>query len=739
MSHVHKKIKTMKTKSLFFALALLISISSPMWAGAIVTDEIVPSDLNSEIGLTDGEYKLFSEETGNAISSSNYMGISSDAEYVGQIGYDASNDVIFLNNKHILATHVPGGRAKKVTITWAGSAAGNTAKSQILVYAGTTAFVGNENKTGVAGKASLVATLKWEAEGDVEINLPSSTTHVAILGASSDSYLEYVSVDWEEITYYSISVNPGLAHGSIVLGKTSAESGERVSMTITPEMGYELHGYSYNATVVNLPEAEYTVESKTVYFDMPGANVVVSATFAIVPDRDLSDFYFYATPADMAADDFTDEIAITSGENYTVYFVTDPPYNAMTLTFDVASTSNATIVSHTYNPVSGEGSVVLKGYAAGETTLTITAAQTASFDEAIGEVTIVVEPKHVVLVTEYEGKAFAATTTLSGADLAAQEIIIANGNIYYDPAATYKLADITWNMETRIVDEEELLTLTNASGDYLRTLTSTSFQYRDAFYAWVLQDGRLSSANTKGIMYSNSADVFKAVSFYEDGADFSASVYPVSVSAVSTVSTYARTLTNGNYATMCLPFAVSPTFLSGVDVFNITGKYVSGTKVTGIELEEVEGVLVAGQPYVIQAKSSTLTALYGAATVAVAVDDDEDGLVGNLSASPLVVPDGCYGLASNKLRLVNGGSATVGQYKAYLDLSEVDEVGGSPAPGRKVIYAENQEEVATSLDDLLNNATSINWNEPVYNALGQRVGKGTTGVLIQNGQKFLIQ
>ncbi|MBQ7648330.1 MAG: hypothetical protein IJS92_04555, partial [Paludibacteraceae bacterium] len=61
------------------------------------------------------------------------------------------------------------------------------------------------------------------------------------------------------------------------------------------------------------------------------------------------------------------------------------------------------------------------------------------------------------------------------------------------------------------------------------------------------------------------------------------------------------------------------------------------------------------------------------------------------------------------------------------------------APGRKVMYAYNQEDTATSLEDFLNNATFINWNEPVYNTLGQQVGKGTTGVLIQNGKKFLVQ
>ena len=228
----------MKTKKLFLTIGLLLSLSFPLWAGTINTDEFVPDDLNSDMGLTDGDYKLFCEAESNVITSSDYLGISTDAEYVGQIGYDATDELFFLNNKNIIATKTTGGRPKKVTITWAGSDK-NSAKCQILVYAGTTPFVGNENKTAVGKKATLIATLKWSAAGDAEVDIPSGYSHVAILGASTASYLSYVSFDWEEITYYGISVSPSLTNGSIALGKTSAEEGETVSMRITPDMGYE--------------------------------------------------------------------------------------------------------------------------------------------------------------------------------------------------------------------------------------------------------------------------------------------------------------------------------------------------------------------------------------------------------------------------------------------------------------------------------------------------------------------
>ena len=226
---------------------------------------------------------------------------------------------------------------------------------------------------------------------------------------------------------------------------------------------------------------------------------------------------------------------------------------------------------------------------------------------------------------------------------------------------------------------------------------------------------------------------------YKGTTTISAPIYEVSISNILPATEYTRSLTSGNYATMCLPFPVSRSeeFLSGINVFNITGKYMSGSNITGIEMAEVEGILEAGKPYIIQATAATLSAWYGEATAMSPVS--ATGLVGNLG-SAYYVPVGGYIISSNKIRRVAyANTGSVGQYKAYLDLSAVPDAGGVSAPGRRVLYAENTEDTVTSLEDFLNNASEINWNEPVYNMLGQRVGKGTKGVLVQNGQKFLIQ
>lgn len=741
----------MKTKSLFLLFILLASIC----VAQTQEDLFMPEDMISDgVSLTDGAYTTFTTRNGSQLNASNYgSGISSSAVYVGSMGYSEDNAAIYLNNAKFLATSTSGGKLKKVTVEWAGAAAGNTAsglkKSILQVYGRNSALDGSENRAAATTGATWIKDITYPGEGETsEIDIPSGYTHVLLI-ASKAQVIAFtgILIEWEPIVYYDIT-NTDPSH--ISLSKSKAEFGETVSMTITPSYGYELIGYDYGDTHVDLSAAECTTASKTVTFAMPAKNISVSATFRTAVERVPVDFYFFNSLSDMElVDPITiDEVELASGaDTKTVYFLTDDIYNASTITYSIADESVAVLASApVYNTKTGIGQVTLQGYKVGTTELTITTAQTAEFEESVISIVITVEPQQVILVTEYEGKAFAATTNLSSKDLDAQEIIIANGNVYYDPLGTYSLAAMTWNLEKKIVDEEDVYTLTNSSGEYLRAMNTTEFRFEDTYSSsrnWYIEDGIFKTASEKGIRYSVAKGKFTATSVNEASEDFAASTSAVSVISVGTVSEYTRTLTNGNFATMCLPYGVSPTFLTGVDVFNVVGKYMSGGNVSGIELEEETGVLVAGKPYVIQATASTLTAKYGEETVVSPIT--ATGLVGNLSSTPLAVPDGCYGIASNKLRKVAGGKATVGQYKAYLDLSAVPVSGSSSAPGRRVLYAEsstneeNGENTATSLDDFLINATFINWNEPVYNTLGQQVGKGTTGVLIQNGQKFLVQ
>jgi hypothetical protein len=147
--------------------------------------------------------------------------------------------------------------------------------------------------------------------------------------------------------------------------------------------------------------------------------------------------------------------------------------------------------------------------------------------------------------------------------------------------------------------------------------------------------------------------------------------------------------------------------------------------------------LEAGRPYVVHTLSSPLNAYYGEITATEVVP--APGLVGNISEKPLAVPAGCYGLSNSRLRLVtDGGLATTGQYKAYFDLRDVPEVSSTNLPmGSKMMYTTDTTETPTDVDALFGNSSQINWQLPVYNVLGIQVGEDATGVLIQNGIKFL--
>lgn len=202
-----------------------------------------------------------------------------------------------------------------------------------------------------------------------------------------------------------------------------------------------------------------------------------------------------------------------------------------------------------------------------------------------------------------------------------------------------------------------------------------------------------------------------------------------------------RDLTKGNFGTICLPHAVALPFTWGIRVYSIEAKKMNDKdELSGIYIVEETEMLTAGKPYLIEAKETQMTMWYptGAETVTETVP--ALGLVGNLGTKPVYVPVDCYGISNNQLRRVAAeNTATIGQYKAYIDLTDVpvEGVGISMQSMYKVLYTAEGENVATGTEQLSDPA-GINWNEPVYNILGIRVDRNCTGVLIQNGKKFLV-
>lgn len=344
-------------------------------------------------------------------------------------------------------------------------------------------------------------------------------------------------------------------------------------------------------------------------------------------------------------------------------------------------------------------------------------------------------PEPIMMVSELDGAYFAVTHEITDSAIAALELIGVNDTYYYKPGTN--TADITWYIQRGRVSNY----LSNSTGLYL-AVNGKSIAMRAERFAWTVNDaGQFVTADNTGLCYDSKNRAFVVADKTGNDANnwhLSLSAAEQSLDALQVAETYTRGgVTNDQYITICLPYAVSQTFLETAEVFNVSGKFVTGNRVTGIALTPEEGILEAGRPYVVHTLSSPLNAYYGEITATEVVP--ALGLVGNLSEEPLAVPAGCYGLANSRLRLVSeGGIATTGQYKAYFDLRDVPEVSSTNLPmGSKMMYTTDTTETPTDVDALFGNSSQINWQLPVYNVLGIQVGEDATGVLIQNGIKFL--
>lgn len=163
---------------------------------------------------------------------------------------------------------------------------------------------------------------------------------------------------------------------------------------------------------------------------------------------------------------------------------------------------------------------------------------------------------------------------------------------------------------------------------------------------------------------------------------------------------YTRSTTPGRYGTICLPKAVAHDDIEGGVFFNIVYAVTNtNMDITGILMEEETGDLVAGKPYIFRATADELVLPYTGEAVANPLA--ANGLVGNLSETPLDVLQGMYVLSNNQIRKLNGGTATAGQNRAYIDLTNVAKLNYVPsaAPNRVMLNVEGSSE-ATDLENI---------------------------------------
>lgn len=190
---------------------------------------------------------------------------------------------------------------------------------------------------------------------------------------------------------------------------------------------------------------------------------------------------------------------------------------------------------------------------------------------------------------------------------------------------------------------------------------------------------------------------------------------------------YTRDVTSGNFGTICLPFDAT---VSGATLFTITSQIKDGNnELVGLNLTSVSSA-TAGVSYIYKATASTLTATYTGSTYTT-TPISSGNMSGNLSTTPADVSIGNYIIKDNQLRkIVDGGAATVGQYKACI-LNSIESLS---VGARGTDYIDFVDESA-GIDEI--ESTRNVDNETFFNLAGQRVVQPTKGLYIVNGRKML--
>ena len=198
----------------------------------------------------------------------------------------------------------------------------------------------------------------------------------------------------------------------------------------------------------------------------------------------------------------------------------------------------------------------------------------------------------------------------------------------------------------------------------------------------------------------------------------------------TTAEVYTRSVTNGDFGTICLPYGSSS--MTGAEFYEVVGKETGK-----VYLDQVT-TLEAGIPYIFRATANTIKVIYEG-DEALSPGNHNNGLYGTFTDNT-TVEEGNYIVYSNELRLCGTG-CYINKYRAYLNLDDVSDGVPAPMPGRQRIGMNVQGgNETTALDNITEgNGTIIPTMEGTYDVLGRKLTQPTTtGVYIINGKKVFV-
>ena len=363
---------------------------------------------------------------------------------------------------------------------------------------------------------------------------------------------------------------------------------------------------------------------------------------------------------------------------------------------------------------------------AGEVTITVNVEvvneETYNNVQKAFNVTVKAPKTYVALVAEYNGNYY-AINDVSGATWGATEVDAVNGKVVNN-----KSDEISWAID----ETSSNVTFTNkktsemlgfkSSGTDLQangTTTYVTWSKDTENNTWTNQNGK-TSGTVRTLLYNGTGFRNYATS------NVNGNGYSNYTHAYTFADGYTRTVTGGNWGTICLPNSVDADDYSGVTFYSIAGKTNSYLMLA----EETE--LMAGVAYIFQAdeNATKLIAAYNEESIETPfAAEDNNGLEGSFTGTS--VAQGMYVLKNNEIRLAGTG-VTIGANRAYINMNEVPAYNGGGANVKALAIA------GSDVDAIRGINADAQQGEAIYNIAGQKVQKAQKGLYIVNGKKVVF-
>ena len=197
---------------------------------------------------------------------------------------------------------------------------------------------------------------------------------------------------------------------------------------------------------------------------------------------------------------------------------------------------------------------------------------------------------------------------------------------------------------------------------------------------------------------------------------------------------YHRTVTSGDYGTICLPYGAAN--YSGMTLYEIAYRDDAAKKIYLDEATDME----AGMPYIFHATSDNISVTYDN-TVADHAQGEENGLYGirnQIADVAALNPDKDeYIIYNNEISKCEANCGLRAN-RAYIIVSDISTEARAAVPGRRRVgmgYAE--ENAATGVENI--NGGIAPMIEGTYDIMGRQIAEPTaTGFYIVNGKKVFV-